>query len=546
MIRHDETYAKLFVSDNLTRQKYWELFAVAETIRKHKNEISQFVCEHVFDYLDISTLTFVTEMRSTHDVLPSSFDKQCYADVLTAYHNKFEAIKKKLTFEHVRYIRCEVYKRDTKKAKKGEYKKTKNKRKQTPLTVCLTYLVRYGNPDTVQYITDRLQNETPEKQKFYESILAEIEKFGFDRLFRLAMSKREQAFARYASKPIEFKSLTFRGRSRKQKILAYNKTYGSVINAFVSLSGFERKSFDIPVKFAKDYHGNIHDYEKNTNDYEYTIKFNERRKQVTVILTKKDDRYYPDAGDSIVGIDVNVKHNMFTISDGTTYDYDRQLLKDYAEAVRRVDELKAANKDYKVGKRRQWKIQTLAHKIVESEKQRIAIMCAEEQAKGTNHFAMEDLDGKFGKSYIKDKCNDDLNFNRIVKVLRISSLKGEVEHIARKYEIAVSTVHASYTSKMCPVCGCIEDENRPTQEEFSCIECGHEDNADINAAINIRNRVAVTVLRDKLLKRLDNGAYEPRKLKRERVKEVLLSFRRSLFKTGSECNESVMNTFDYV
>lgn len=547
MIKRDDIYAKLFVSNNLTRQKYWELFAVAETIREHKNEISQYVCEHVFDYLDMTTLTFVKEMRSTHNTIPSSFDYQCYTDVIKTYHNKFEAIKKKLTFEHVRYIRCEVYKRNTKKAKKGEYKKTKNKRKQTPLTVCLTYLARYGNTDTVEYIKNRLPNETPEKQKFYESILTEIEKFGFDRLFRLALSKREQAFARYASKPIEFKSLTFRGRSRKQKILAYNKTYGSVINAFVSLSGFERKSFDIPVKFAKDYHGNIHDYEKDSADYEYTIKFNERRKQVTVILAKKDDRYYPDAGDNIVGIDVNVKHNMFTLSDGTTYDYDRQLLKDYAAAVKHADELKAANKDYKVGKRRQWKIGAIAHKIVESEKQRIAVMCATEQTKGTNHFAMEDLDGKFGKSYIKDKCNDDLNFNRIVKVLHIASLKDEVEHIARKYDIAVSTVHASYTSKMCPVCGCIEDENRPTQEEFSCIECGHEDNADVNAAINIRNRVAVTVLRDRLLKQLDNGAFEPRKLKSEKVKEVLESFRRDLQRTASsERSVSVMNTFNYV
>ena len=99
---------------------------------------------------------------------------------------------------------------------------------------------------------------------------------------------------------------------------------------------------------------------------------------------------------------------------------------------------------------------------------------------------------------------------------------------------------------MCPICGCIEDENRPTQEEFSCIECGHEENADLNAAVNIRNRVCEAVLRDKLLKQLDNGVYEPRKLKRERVKEVLLSFRRNLLKAGSECNESVMNTFDYV
>jgi transposase len=126
-------------------------------------------------------------------------------------------------------------------------------------------------------------------------------------------------------------------------------------------------------------------------------------------------------------------------------------------------------------------------------------------------------------------------------------LKNEFEHIARKYDIAVSTVHASYTSKMCPICGCIEDENRPTQETFECIECGYKDNADFNAAINIRNRVCEAVLRNALLKQLDDGAFEPKNLKREKVKDVLLSFRRNLQKTvGSECGRSGLTTFDYV
>ena len=61
-------------------------------------------------------------------------------------------------------------------------------------------------------------------------------------------------------------------------------------------------------------------------------------------------------------------------------------------------------------------------------------------------------------------------------------------------------------------------------------------NADFNAAKNIRNRVLVTVLRESLLKQLDNGAFEPKKLKREKVKEVLLSFRRNLQEAArSEC-----------
>ena len=67
---------------------------------------------------------------------------------------------------------------------------------------------------------------------------------------------------------------------------------------------------------------------------------------------------------------------------------------------------------------------------------------------------------------------------------------------------------------------------------------GEKDNADFNAAKNIKNRVLVTVLRDKLLKQMGNGAFEPRKLKREKVKEVLLSLRRTLQETArSEHNK---------
>lgn len=46
---------------------------------------------------------------------------------------------------------------------------------------------------------------------------------------------------------------------------------------------------------------------------------------------------------------------------------------------------------------------------------------------------------------------------------------------------------------------------------------------------------------------MDNGAFEPRKLKREKVKEVLLSFRRNLQENvRSECIESGYPTFDYI
>lgn len=69
---------------------------------------------------------------------------------------------------------------------------------------------------------------------------------------------------------------------------------------------------------------------------------------------------------------------------------------------------------------------------------------------------------------------------------------------------------------------------------------------DFNAAKNIKNRVSITVLCNSLLKQMDNGAYEPKKLKCEKVKEVLLSFRRNLRNVGSEHTECSHITFDYV
>ena len=544
----DSKYTKTFKSNDLTRQKYDELFSFAVMLRDHKNTVSEYVNANLGCYLEYSKFDFLKDMRARYkDVIPSSFDIQLYTQVYNCYQNKFDVIKRNIEFEVIRFVGFEHYKRDTKNNKKGDLKNVVVSRTKTPLSNCLTYLARYGNECTLDYINSQLPTCDEKKHKFYENILRCCEKFGFERLLGIALRKRNRIIQRYAEHPIKFKSLSFGGRCRKTRIIDYNSKYGSVINSFVSLSGIGRKSFDIPVHFNKDWHGSMNDYKKPNPDYEYILTFNERKHQVNINISKDGQRYIPNAGGNIVGIDVNCKHNLFTLSDGTTYDYDRQLVNDFCKFSLKVDELKK-DRSYKVGKRKQQKFDTLKNKMMKSEQQLIAGMCKKLAMQGVNHIVMEDLDNGFGRCFVKDADNSDINYNRKVKFLGLSSLKQEVERIARKYDIAVSTVQASYTSKMCPVCGCIEDENRPNQETFDCVECGHKDNADVNAAVNIRNRVLVTVLRDSLLKQLGNGAFEPMKLKRDAVKKILLSFRRSLMETSeSEYGENInLNTFDYV
>ena len=44
------------------------------------------------------------------------------------------------------------------------------------------------------------------------------------------------------------------------------------------------------------------------------------------------------------------------------------------------------------------------------------------------------------------------------------------------------------TSRTCPACGHVSAENRQTQAQFLCVECGYENNADVVGAINILAR----------------------------------------------------------
>ena len=49
-------------------------------------------------------------------------------------------------------------------------------------------------------------------------------------------------------------------------------------------------------------------------------------------------------------------------------------------------------------------------------------------------------------------------------------------------------VPAHHTSQQCSACGSVDAGNRVSQSLFRCLSCGHETNADVNAAENIRRR----------------------------------------------------------
>ncbi|WP_332900399.1 RNA-guided endonuclease InsQ/TnpB family protein [Haladaptatus sp. CMSO5] len=68
------------------------------------------------------------------------------------------------------------------------------------------------------------------------------------------------------------------------------------------------------------------------------------------------------------------------------------------------------------------------------------------------------------------------------------TLYEQVEYKAESEGISVKQVGSAYTSKRCAECGFTADENRPTRNDFRCVKCESEANADYNAAKNIGMR----------------------------------------------------------
>ncbi len=60
-----------------------------------------------------------------------------------------------------------------------------------------------------------------------------------------------------------------------------------------------------------------------------------------------------------------------------------------------------------------------------------------------------------------------------------------IKYKAEQFGIKVNVVNPRYSSQRCSKCGHIHEDNRITQSNFECGNCGFSENADYNASKNI-------------------------------------------------------------
>lgn len=186
--------------------------------------------------------------------------------------------------------------------------------------------------------------------------------------------------------------------------------------------------------------------------------------------------------DSQAGVDVGIS-NFAVLSNGTVVEHPRLLEQSQRKLRVAQRKLQRAKKGGTNRQKQNVVVQKLHQKVT---RQRTDFLhkLSSHIVVGNDLIAVEDLNvAGMKRSNLSAKISDS-GWGSFRRMLAYKS-----EYYGRQFV----AVNPSYTSQKCSECGHTEKDNRKTQSRFKCCKCGHEMNADHNAAINIL-RVGQTLL----------------------------------------------------
>ena len=377
------------------------------------------------------------------------------------------------------------------------------------------------------YIEEKAK-KAKSQNSMYIKWLNLINKFSYERILTLCVKK----YLNVLNRKVIFKKLTI---THKNTISALKTQVGLVnlkkFNAFLNFNIPKQEEITLLFRHNQKYHMDLKDFmisgtqkvkfedlerfptSYKQTQFKFTINVDTLYNQINIYYalekTSKNSATYTKFDSELIqnynnyiGVDVNIKNNILALSDGKVFKANKSLIKkcirfdNTRKRCQRNKELNHNPKPYgkkmlfrqqKNNRRSKWYLEQLVNELLD--------YCKE---KSYNHIVMENLNLKETKSEAKNK--DGINYNRLASLLHLNDIKHVIKRLANKRDIAVSWVNPKYTSQQCPICGHINKNNRIIQEIFCCEKCFHNNNADINAAVNIKNRVFIKEYRKSLMK----------------------------------------------
>jgi putative transposase len=184
---------------------------------------------------------------------------------------------------------------------------------------------------------------------------------------------------------------------------------------------------------------------------------------------------YPVSENQVVGLDMGISY--FLVDSNGCFVENPRHTKKYEDRLRvKNRSLARKTKDSAGLKKTKKELNKLHHKVAEVRKDFLHKVSFQ-YVKENSIVVCEDLKVKnmikFGNL---SKHIADVSWSKFFSMLDYKSEYFEKEFIQ---------INPKYTSQKCSECGHISAENRITQARFECVKCGHKQNADFNAAINI-------------------------------------------------------------
>jgi hypothetical protein len=85
--------------------------------------------------------------------------------------------------------------------------------------------------------------------------------------------------------------------------------------------------------------------------------------------------------------------------------------------------------------------------------------------------------------------SEDSSFDYRQQFRLLAHIPAQLAWGAAKRGIRARKVKSAYSSQECHCCHAVSRENRPNQQTFCCMVCGHTNHADVNAAENLASRL---------------------------------------------------------
>ena len=404
-----------------------------------------------------------------------------------------------------------------------------------PIKLLFNYMVRYykSEKDFEKMLEDKfieafnkINVKNPEEKDLenYNFRLILLNKYvslkrknffkGQTNLNLISMVRYVQDFIIKKMNKVTYKSLTFDHTNVIGKTMNVSgmleKSHNKLTNAIVHINLPKIAIVDLPVRHSKKYHGILQDYKcflnKRTGQKQYLIQisFDEVKKEVKITLVRDIEKNVSDnyEGKQILGVDVNTKHNIFALSNCETQKIDNHLVNKIVREKKKLKAIQSQRDRLKLPKeysKRQKRIQDKINKQV-AYLQNYA--CYQLLSTHKNSIlVMENLERGLKKCKFNNKqYEEELNYNDLFSLLKIYSMKDTVIRMSGNYNVNVVLVNPDFTSQMCPKCGHISKKNRKSQETFCCEKCNHKNNADINAAKNIKGRFTNPKFKEELQK----------------------------------------------